>query len=65
VSKKQFKISHKKDGVYLEGFAVTFVNNEKIGQAEKIALRHNDRIAIAKLHLEGRQCCEDDVHKAQ
>jgi predicted component of type VI protein secretion system len=53
-SKKQFKISHKKDGVYLEGFALTYVNDKKIGPAEKTILKHNDRIAIGKMDLKGR-----------
>jgi len=54
VSKKQFKIRHKKDGVYLEGFASTYVNDKKIGPAQKTILKHNDRIAIGKLHLKCR-----------
>jgi FHA domain. len=54
VSKKQFKISHKKDGVFLEGSALTYVNDKKIGPAEKTILKHNDRIAIEKQHLKGR-----------
>ena len=54
VSKKQFKIKHKKDGVYLVGSAVTYVNDKEIGPAEKTILRHNDRIAIGKLHLKCR-----------
>jgi hypothetical protein len=53
VSKKQFKISHKKDGVYLEGFALTYVNDKKIDRAEKTILKHNDGIAIGKQHLKG------------
>jgi predicted component of type VI protein secretion system len=65
VSKKQFKISHKKDGVYLEASAITYVNNKKISPAEKTILKHNDRIAIGELYLKGRYCCEVDVHKAQ
>ena len=65
VSKKHFKISHKKDGVYLEGYALTYVNEKKIGPSEKTILKHNDRIAIGKLHLKGKYCCEVDVHKAQ
>jgi len=51
VSKKHFKISHKKDGVYLQGYALTYVNDKKIGPEEKTILKHNDRIAIEKLHL--------------
>jgi pSer/pThr/pTyr-binding forkhead associated (FHA) protein len=54
VSKKHFKISYKKDGVYLEGFDVTYVNDQKIGPGDKIILYHNDRIAIGKLHLKGK-----------
>jgi pSer/pThr/pTyr-binding forkhead associated (FHA) protein len=54
VSKKHFKISHKKDGVYLEGLALTYVNDKKIGPDEKTILKHNDRIAIGKIHLKGR-----------
>ena len=54
VSKKHFKISHKKDGVYLEGLALTYVNDKKIDPAEKTILKHNDRIAIGKMHLKGR-----------
>jgi predicted component of type VI protein secretion system len=54
VSRKQFKISHKKDGVYLAGYAVTYVNDKKIGPAEKTILKHNDRIAIEKPHLKGK-----------
>lgn len=54
VSKKQFKVSHKKDGVYLEAYALTYVNDKTIGPAEKTILKHNDRIAIGKLHLKGR-----------
>jgi pSer/pThr/pTyr-binding forkhead associated (FHA) protein len=55
VSKKQFKIKNKKDGVYLEGFGLTtYVNDKKIGPAEKTILKHNDRIAIGKLHLKSR-----------
>jgi len=54
VSKKQFKIMHKKNGVYLEGFAETYVNDKKIGPAENTILRHNDRIAIGKLDLKCR-----------
>jgi len=48
VSRKHFKISHTKDGVYLKGFALTYVNDKKIGPAEKAILNHNDRIAIVK-----------------
>jgi len=51
VSQKHFKISHKKDGVYLEGLALTYVNDKKINPAEKTILKHNDRIAIGKMHL--------------
>jgi len=54
VSKKHFKISHKKDGVYLEGLALTYVNDKKIDPAEKTILKHNDCIAIGKMHLKGR-----------
>jgi pSer/pThr/pTyr-binding forkhead associated (FHA) protein len=54
VSKKHFRISHKKDGVYLEGFELTYVNDKKIGPGEKTILKHYDRIAIGKLHLKGR-----------
>ena len=54
VSERHFKISHKKDGVYLEGFASTYVNDKKIGPAEKTILKHNDRIAIGELHLKCR-----------
>jgi len=55
VSKKQFKIKNKKDGVCLEGFGLTtYVNDKKIGPAEKTILKHNDRIAIGKLHLKSR-----------
>ena len=56
VSKKQFKIKNKKDGVYLEGFdlTTTYINNKKVGPAEKTILKHNDRIAIGKLHLKSR-----------
>jgi pSer/pThr/pTyr-binding forkhead associated (FHA) protein len=65
VSKKQFKISHKKDFVYLEGYALTYVNYKKIGPAEKSILKHSDFIAIGKQDLKGRKCCEVDVHKEQ
>jgi len=54
VSRKQFKISHTKDGVYLKGFALTFVNVKKIGPAEKNILKHNDHIAIVKLNWKCR-----------
>ena len=54
VSKKHFKISRKKDGVYLEGFALTYVNDKEIGTAEKTILKHNDRIAIGRMHLKGK-----------
>jgi len=54
VSKKHFKISHKKDGVYLQGYALTYVNDKKIGPEEKTILKHNDCIAIEKLHLKCR-----------
>jgi pSer/pThr/pTyr-binding forkhead associated (FHA) protein len=64
VSKKHFKISHKKNGVYLEGFELTYINDKKIGPAEKNILKHNDHIAIANQQLKGRYCCKDDVHKA-
>jgi pSer/pThr/pTyr-binding forkhead associated (FHA) protein len=53
VSKKHFKISHKKDGVHLEGFALTYVNDKKIGPAEKTILKHNDCIAIGRTNLKG------------
>jgi predicted component of type VI protein secretion system len=53
VSKKQCKISHKKDGVYLEGLALTYVNDKRIGREEKTILNNNDRIAIGKKDLEG------------
>jgi pSer/pThr/pTyr-binding forkhead associated (FHA) protein len=54
VSMKHFKISHEKDRVYLEGLALTYVNDKKIGAREKTILNHNDRIAIGKLHLKRR-----------
>lgn len=54
VSRKQFKISHKKDGVYLQGYALTYVNDKKIGPEEKTILKHNDRIAIGEPHLKSR-----------
>jgi len=54
VSKKQFKISHKKDGVYLAGYALTYVNDKKIGPAEKTILKHNDRIAVEKPDFKGK-----------
>lgn len=54
VSKKQFKIKHRKDGVYLEAHAITYVNEKKIGPEEKTILKHNDRIAIGKPHLKCR-----------
>jgi predicted component of type VI protein secretion system len=54
VSRKQFKISHKKDGVYLEGYALTYVNDEKTDPAEETTLKHTDRIAIEKLNLKGK-----------
>ena len=54
VSKKHFKISHTKDGVYLQGFALTYVNDKKIGPEEKNVLKHDDHIAIGKLRLKCR-----------
>jgi predicted component of type VI protein secretion system len=54
--KKQFKISRKKDVVYLEDVGGTYVNDKKVGPGQKIVLNHNDRIAIAKSHLKGRHC---------
>ena len=54
VSKKHFKISHKKDGVYLKGYELTYVNDKKIGPEEKTILNHNDRIAIVKQHWKCR-----------
>jgi hypothetical protein len=54
VSKKQFKISNKKNGVYLEAFALTYVNDKKIGPGEKTILKHNDCLAIGKMRLKGR-----------
>ena len=54
VSGEQFKISHKKDGVYLKGYALTYVNDDKIGPAEETILKHNDRITIEKPHLKGK-----------
>ena len=54
VSKKQFKISHKKDVVYLAGYALTYVNDKKIGPAEKTILKHNDRIAVEKPDFKGK-----------
>jgi len=51
VSKKQFKIKNKKDGVHLEALALTYVNDKKIGPEEKTILKHNDRIAIGRQHL--------------
>ena len=54
VSNKHFKISHKKDVVYLEGLGLTYVNDKKIGAKEKTILKHNDRIAIGKMHLKGK-----------
>jgi pSer/pThr/pTyr-binding forkhead associated (FHA) protein len=54
VSKKHFKIHHKEDGVYLGGFELTYVNSYKVSPGKKIVLKHNDRIAIANRHLEGR-----------
>jgi hypothetical protein len=65
VSKKHFKISHQKDVVYLEEFELTYVNDEEVGAAKKIILKHNARIAIGKLHLKCRYCCNDDVRKVQ
>lgn len=56
VAKKQFRITHKKDGVRLEGFAVTYINDKKVGPKETAILKHNDRIAIAKAHFKGKQC---------
>jgi predicted component of type VI protein secretion system len=56
--KKQFKISKKKDAVYLEDVGGTYVNNRKIGLGEKTVLNHNDCIAITKSHLKGRHCTQ-------
>jgi len=53
VSRKQFKISHKKDGVYLKGYALTYINDKKIGPEEETILKHNDYIAIEKPHFKG------------
>jgi predicted component of type VI protein secretion system len=64
LSKKQFKISRKKDSVYLEDVGVTYINQKKVGQGQKTVLNHNDCIAIAKPHLRGRKCCQHDAHKA-
>jgi pSer/pThr/pTyr-binding forkhead associated (FHA) protein len=58
LSKKQFKISRKKDAVYLEDVGGTYVNNIKIGQGNKTVLNHNDCIAIAKSHLKGKHYCQ-------
>lgn len=52
--KKQFKISRKKDAVYLEDVGGTYVSEKKVGPGQKTVLNHNDRIAIAKSHLKGR-----------
>jgi pSer/pThr/pTyr-binding forkhead associated (FHA) protein len=54
VSTRHFKISRKKKGVYLEGFKLTYINDKKIGPAEETILKHNDCIAIGKMHLKGR-----------
>jgi pSer/pThr/pTyr-binding forkhead associated (FHA) protein len=54
VSKKQFKISNKKNGVYLEGFALTYVSGKEIHPREKCILKHNDCIAIGEMRLKGR-----------
>ncbi|KAJ4448943.1 hypothetical protein ANN_00335, partial [Periplaneta americana] len=51
LSKKQFKIVKKKDGVYLEDLAVTYVNTKEVGSKQKILLNHNATIAIIKMHL--------------
>ncbi|KAJ9578374.1 hypothetical protein L9F63_005406, partial [Diploptera punctata] len=51
IAKKQFKISKKKDGVYLEDIAGTYINNKKVGPGLKVPLNHNDRIAIARMFL--------------
>jgi predicted component of type VI protein secretion system len=56
LSKKQFKISRKRDAVYLEDVGGTYVNDNKVGPGQKIILNHNDRIAIVKSHLKGRHC---------
>jgi pSer/pThr/pTyr-binding forkhead associated (FHA) protein len=64
LSKKQFKITKKKDGVYLEDLGGTYVNDKKIGSGQKAVLNHNDCIAIAKSHLRGRHCCQHDAHTA-
>jgi predicted component of type VI protein secretion system len=62
--KKVFKISRKKDSVYLEDVAVTYVNDKKVGQGQKTVLNHNDRIAIVKPHLRGRKYCKQYSHQA-
>lgn len=51
LSKKQFKISRKRDAVYLEDVGGTYVNDKKVGPGQKTILNHNDRIAISKSHL--------------
>jgi pSer/pThr/pTyr-binding forkhead associated (FHA) protein len=53
---KQFKISRKKDAIYLEDVGGTFVNKKKVGPGGKTVLNHNDCIAIVKSHLKGRHC---------
>jgi hypothetical protein len=53
VSRRHFKISRTTNGVYLEGFAFTYVKDHKIGPGEKIILKHNDHIAIGTRHLKG------------
>jgi pSer/pThr/pTyr-binding forkhead associated (FHA) protein len=54
LAKKQFKISRKKDAVYLEDVGGTYVNEKKVGPGKKTVLNHNDHIAIAKSQLKGR-----------
>lgn len=61
---KQFKISRKKNVAYLENLGVTYINEKKVDQGQKTVLKHNDRIAITKPHLTGRNCCQHDAHKA-
>jgi predicted component of type VI protein secretion system len=64
LSKKQFKISRKKECAYLEDIGVTYINDKKVGQGKKTVLNHNDRIAIAKPHLRGRKYCQHDAQRA-
>ena len=57
LSKKQFKILKKKDGVYLENIGGTYINNKEVKSGEKVILNHNDFISIARMYIKGTFLC--------